>query len=435
VLTYYTAMDSVLVARSDTPAEQESAAVNSAMATAALMEGLLFHDRTPVLSQTQAFDNTALLSSLVSENRSALALLKLFERSRLQVRLLPDPAGPGQATLLRAFESKVRDEAFTFSAWPELRSKDMRDRVLAQLAGDVNATPETVSARIDALRNLDNVLRRSKALEEITGPLSGASLGVLSRHRIGLLSTPDEQSVLARQQLYTNIDGRPPGHENRRAAWYAAIDHGRTAYPELDRFYAKIKLIVDVAYNEVIFASLGVADMILATDTSASVARDVSDDSPELEFTVDERHAEVVSSSDTDGWLDWQGAARLLDDLDMIVGLEQKQRFYSRVRVDALVKAEQDNSLYLQVVTSVPPDVATLLASAGFGAATGAASDSLLGGVVAAVVGGAASAPISRRLPGWLQGRDTARRRQRIEGRQTILTSGPRAWINRLRNR
>ncbi|MEV4260552.1 hypothetical protein [Kribbella sp. NPDC049584] len=435
MLTYYTAMDSVLVASSDQIEKQERSAVNTALATGALMEGLLFHDRIPVLSQTQAFDNAALLSSLVSEDRNALALLKLFERSRLQVRLLADPAGRGQATLLRAFESKVRDDAFTFSAWPELNSKDMRERVLAQLAGDKNVTPEAVSARLDALRNLDNVLRRSQAVEEIAGPPSGATLGVLSRQQIDLLSTPDEETAAARRRLYADINAQPTGHENKRAVWYAAIDRGRREHPELDLFHDKVKLVVDLAYNEVIFASLGVPDMILATEASAAVARDVSDDSPQLDFSVTERHAVVVKPSDIDGWLNWQQVGQMLSDLDMIVGVDQKVRFYRRERVNALVKTEQDGSLYLQIVTSVPPDVATALASAGAGTAVGTAAGSLISGVVTAVVGAAASAPISRRLPGWILARDAVLRRRRIEGRQTILTSGKRSWRDRLRNR
>jgi hypothetical protein len=435
VLTYYTAMDSVLVASSGQIEKQERSAVNTALATAALMEGLLFHDRTPVLSQSQAFDNAALLSSLVSGDRNALALLKLFEQSRIQVRLLADPAGRGQATLLRAFESRVRDDAFAFSAWPELDSKDMRERVLAELAGDTNATPDAVSARLDALRNLDNVLRRSKAVEEIAGAPGDTTLGVLSRRQIDLLSTPDEQTVVARRRLCADIEAQPTGHENRRTVWYAAIARGRQEHPELNLFHDKVKLVVDVAYNEVIFASLGVQDMVLATDTSAAVARDVSDDSPQLDFSIAERQAVVVKPADTDGWLNWQQVGEMLSDLDMIVGVEQKVRFYRRERVNALVKSEQDDSLYLYIVTSVPPDVATALTSGIAGTAVGTAAGSLVSGAVAAVVGAVASAPISRRLPRWILARDTVLRRRRIEGRQTILTSGRRSWRDRLRNR
>ncbi|MGH3546464.1 MAG: hypothetical protein ACRDPW_11165 [Mycobacteriales bacterium] len=291
---YYSALDTVYFAHG-TPAEVYAARAVSA--TGILMLDMLVGGATPLLSQTQAFDNALLLEQLSTPSPDSRALLRLVRNNRIHVRIL-DTTGLRERTdhaerftLRNAFCSALTQPEFHLSAWPELRDQQLRAHVLRCLdhaPADIGKLPEQdLAARLEGLIELDLSLRQSSAIER-TPPVAGPDLS--NRIRTGLMAlaigNPTTLGVTEALMTDPRLDVSASG--NRRSAWYTLLtemtaggleDDSDLAYIERD-----VRGIVDGAYNSVVADSLGatgaftlcptddVAQALIADHTDSSAA-------------------------------------------------------------------------------------------------------------------------------------------------------------------
>ena len=321
---YYGLLDSVRFAPhlpADVRARREVAA------TGAVMIDVLAGGAVPVLSQTQAFDSAVLLNVLEGHGDDTLALLRLVERSRLQVRVVERPriehlAGPAPESLLNAFALAVQRPGFMLSGWPELTDAALRRHVLdVTIAGaDVDELgSERLAARLEGLRLLDAALTRSEAAEKVRA----APGGNLFEQVLGVLDSYEQEepahaeavrwlraralSVRARRE---SDPGAGPDLGGR-SGWYVLLDE-LSGEDELAPAGSALRSVVDEAYNGVIAVSLGVTGS-LRTCTTQSVAKSLADLEVDaatgalaVDLAVDPRHQ---------SWLTWTKVGELSDTL------------------------------------------------------------------------------------------------------------------------
>lgn len=137
------------------------------LATALLILYLL-RGRTPLISQTQAFDSPALLATATADSTSAY-LRWLVTRGHIRVALFNRP------TLLDAFVAALDNPSFVFLSWPELNSPNpVVDR--AELKHAVrhwqrrSGLPDGLQARLEALVSLDRAVSKTRHRSSATLP-------------------------------------------------------------------------------------------------------------------------------------------------------------------------------------------------------------------------------------------------------------------------
>lgn len=305
-LHYYSLLDSVQFDKNVAPKTLLTRAVN---VTGLLMLDVLVGNATPLLSQTQAFDNALLLAQLSEPSGDSRSFLRLVRKGHIQVRVAGSPS------LLGAFCDALRTPEFVLSAWPELSDVRLRAEVLRCLGsatGDINALPSSsLVARLEGLRRFDDSLRHSPTMQWHAAMALRTQLS--ARIVLGLreLLSTDPASREGAAWLLTNAQSLSPTQQEQRSAWYRLLDEleGSTTRS------GNTRGIIDGAYNSVVATSLGATGMFAQCPTE-EVATALA--SVELNGVAGSQLVELVPDEHRYDWLSWEKVDSWLDESDHI---------------------------------------------------------------------------------------------------------------------
>lgn len=385
-LHYYSALDTVYFSKDVSP---ELYAARAVSATGVVMLDMLIGGATPLLSQTQAFDNALLLAQLAQPSPACRALLRLVRNNRIQVRILDTPAlrqrpeHSERFTLLNAFCSALAQPGFVLSAWPELADQRLRAQVLDILDHNPDSVTELddkrLTSRLEGLIELDVSLRQSSSIER-TPPAPGS--GLASRVYAGLaaLTLHDQRTAGFAKFLLEIAHAAPSEQMNRRSAWYTLLDE----HIDSDSLaMMNVRGIIDGAYNSVVADSLGatgaftlcptdeVAQALAATQENTSRAGQLS------ALAQDPRRY---------AWLSWEKLAELLPDFDHMANPQRRLGYILSEHQSFVGRTEVDKRGGLALKAALPHAIVSIMV----GIAAGGLGDSIGGGFGAATGAGVA---------------------------------------------
>ncbi len=417
--TYYSLLDSVRFS-GETPVATRETRRLSALAT--VTTDLIVQRKRVVLSQSQVFDGSLLLSvgeaarhdkAFVPEFRS---LRQLIKDNWVQTRILDTAALRKQHseaetfTVQNAFASAIAS-GFRFSAWPELNGNpELAREVLSCLdGGRDDSLPVALRERLDVLREIDEAFRRSSASERAV-PAPGAPLGRRIVDHISSTQVSKSTAVVYEgttalwQALRDRDRGAYERSINMRSAWYDLLDQYSES-AEVSPHHggvATLRSIVDHHYNSIVARSLG-ADS--CTDESEDlllpgVLRDggISNESRGIaSFLTD-------SSSTVHGSLTWELAReRLRADGEFDV-LTPEERLNDLLDLEVAQRVDHDRLvLSVRVVPTIVNFVASFAAGSAVQGAMGTSapgSPQWIGGVVVGgVIGAVAAREVAPSMP------------------------------------
>lgn len=411
-LTYYSSLDSVNVA---TDRSKEERVAGAASATSAVMAGLIVGQRTPVLSQTQAFDNATLVGLLQEAGDQGRAVLNVVRDDQIQVRLLAD--GHDEPTLLKSFKSALQNPEFHFSAWPEFQGPaddGQRMAAVAHLEGGPNTVPTELAQKLQGIADLDAALRASPAHELARSPGDLALLRRCLAAIGGLDLSPG--GVAARFRLVNEIQARGIKVANSRTGWYKTISRQLvSADPETRAFLDQARVLVDLSYHEVVCQSLGAQRLDVMLDGSTAAAQALVD--AQFGLTVQEQTIQLEIEGD--GGLDWAQLPDVLEDLRAYSDPNRRLERFQQRHGEIQVRKSQDGSMSLSVrlgMLTVPTSLGAALAQDHVGG--------LSGMLVATVIGLTAATPPVGRLGQRIVARDAKRRQERRSRQQLRRSTG-----------
>lgn len=418
-LHYYSLLDTVHFNQAVAPKTFVSRAVN---VTGLLMLDALVGNATPLLSQTQAFDNTLLLAQLAEPSEDSHAFLRLVRKGRIQVRVV------GAPSLLGAFANALRQPDFVLSAWPELTDERLRSEVVRYLSGsgdDVDRLGSpSLAARLEGLRQFDNSLRQSPTMQWHAAMTRTTQLSPLITSGLRELANADPASRASAQWLLTHAPSLLPAQRERRSAWYRLLDD----LPE-DHSAAAVgnaKGIIDGAYNSVVANSLGATGMFAQCPTR-EVATALA--GVDLDGAAGGQLVDIMRDEHRDEWLTWHKVDEWLDEHDRVT--KPARRLDSLVSQGCvnLVELAGRRGIALKVAMSYP---ATGLVS---GVMARGADEALAGdanGVKGGFVGGVVS--LLPTLPSVRRGaRDDHSQPATIEHWEFTVTTGTASWQKSVR--
>lgn len=228
----------------------------------------------PVLSQTQVFDGRAILDA--ASGGESESFRWMISEGHIGVRLY------NVTSLLDAFESALRKEAFLFSAWPELNIRndgatEVRAEILAALRTGVPVQDGNLQRRIEALRSLNSAIHTAQSLSRTAGVHGQLRLSQVLRAVANVVRHDD--APIGR--WLTMLAGSPEAPREARSDMYLALGIDPGPLPALRRRdeqasefrgasegeLKQLREIVDAAYNLVVACSLGVAKPRLTVTT------------------------------------------------------------------------------------------------------------------------------------------------------------------------
>jgi hypothetical protein len=377
------------------------------------MLDMLIGGATPLLSQTQAFDNALLLSQLSRPNPDSRALLRLVRSNRLQVRILDAPSlrqrprHNDRFTLLNAFCSALAQPKFVLSAWPELADLELRTHVLNCLDHNPDAvsaiSDPQLAARLEGLIEFDASLRQSSAIERT--PLM-PNLSLRARVEEGLAAMGRHDVSLGRD--ITAILGSvenfgSPLQLDRRSDWYRLLDVYSQRWPEPDDPHAvwvatNVRGVIDGAYNGIVAESLG------ATGAYTLCPND------EVAEALASTHAEVAGANQLTSlvrdprrqeWLTWARLADLLPDFDHMANPQRRLGYVLSEHRGFVGTTEVDKRAGLALKVALPHAAASIMvgiAAGGLGESVGGGFGAALGAGVAGVLSLLAAHPAVGRI-------------------------------------
>jgi len=391
-LNYFSVLDTV---RFGPEVERSELATRSVSSTGVLLLELLVGGGTVLLSQTQAFDNAMLLEYLAANDAESLALRRLVQSGRIQVRIFDSPAlrelpsGGQRFTLLNAFCSAMSQRDFVLSAWPELGDHGRRLAIVECLDRAPNrlralCDDDVLAGRIEAVRELDLSLRKSPASERAM-PVVGKNL--YERVSDDLETLPaDEPTEAAMYWLAGRLAVVDPGRLRGRSTWYRLLDELAAQHPIFSGPEENLRAIVDGAYNRVVADSLGATGTFTqypAGEVAAAIAEQAG-----IDATTDRQLVLLAEDQRRDAWLTWSEAASMIDDL---TELPSPWR-----RLDHLVRRHQEyvgvtetstrGQMWLAIAATIPPLI---------GSVAGATAEELVGALPGALGGGALGGLVS----------------------------------------
>ncbi|MDP9418098.1 MAG: hypothetical protein M3P48_09790 [Actinomycetota bacterium] len=370
-------------------------AERAAAATGALMLDILLTGATPVLSQTQAFDNALLLDQVAQTTQESRALLRLFGSGYIRVRIFDSPSllvpeTEERFSLVNAFRSALAEPGFLFSAWPQLAEPDLRAHVFERLCSNRSSLSgiddDSLVARLEGLRELDSQLRASNLVERAL-PSIGPSLS--TRVAAGLAALAHDDMFGLEQALAWLNDRTRDGEANtldRRGTWYNLISRLSKQRPELSEATQAVTDVVDAAYNAIVAESLGVTGWLTSTETAdvaaaiASVTDDSSTGGLAVELLQDPRRSE---------WLTWSRVEQLLPDLQHMS--PQRRLDHLAIEHSEYVGREAvGRQAKLMLRLAIP-----MQAAAGSATVAGSVIGAAMGGVPGAGLGGLLTAAVT----------------------------------------
>jgi hypothetical protein len=264
---FYDDLDTVRFAAS---LPEKEASLRDLSATGNVMLGLIVDDIAPVLSQSQALDNSLLLTLMAAEGDRVSrddrqAFFELLRAGFVRVGIMDqglsdDPPDGERHTLLNAFRTSLKNSQFVLSGWPELRDQELRLAVLDYLDHDRSQLGTVVDrhleARVDGLLELDRNLRATpQALKFIPGP-AGDPLDARVMSVAGSLET-DGEPVRKAASVITGHAVRHNISLKSRSNWYRLIDeHTADLDSRHTSAYSALREIVDGSYNMQVSESL-----------------------------------------------------------------------------------------------------------------------------------------------------------------------------------
>ncbi len=397
-LHYYSALDTVYFGH-DTAAEVY--ATRAVSATGVLMLDMLIGGATPLLSQTQAFDNALLLDQLSQPSPDCRALLRLVRNNRLQVRILDTPAlrqrshHADRFTLLNAFCSALAQPEFKLSAWPELKEPELRAYVLHCLdyapEKITQLTDRRIAARLEGLIEFDLSLRQSSAIER-TPPVTGSGLASRVRASLTALVAGNPKTLRLINALLADPRLTESAGGDRRSTWYAALDEqlarddavtGSAYDPERARMELNIRGVIDGAYNSIVADSLGASGAFTLCPTEA-VAEALAASHPESSSAG--QLSSLVRDARRSVWLTWSKLDELLPDFDHMASPQRRLQYVLDEHTTFVGANEVDRRAGLALKVALPHAAASIMV----GIAAGGLGESVGGGFGAAIGAGVA---------------------------------------------
>ncbi len=411
-LHYHSLLDTVQFGHSVAPKTFVSRAVN---VTGLLMLDVLVGNATPLLSQTQAFDNALLLAQLAEPSNDSRSFLRLVRKGRIQVRVV------GAPSLLEAFRHALREPSFVLSAWPELSDAQLRAEVVrCSLTGDIDQLGHaSLAARLEGVRQFDDSLRQSPTMQWHAAMTRNSQLSLRIMEGLRELSSADSASREDVEWLLASAQSLSPTQQELRSMWYGLLD-------ELEKSSGKTKLgnirgIIDGAYNSVVANSLGATGMFAQCPTE-EVANALA--SVELNGVAGGQHVKLVPDESRYTWLNWEKVDKWLDEYGHI----SKPRH----RLDYLVKQGYVGLIELDRRPGIALKVALSSATTGLVASEMAReADKMLEGGMGTVEGGAIGGVVSllAALPA-IERKASSGTNQRRAGEhwEYTITTGTASW-------
>jgi hypothetical protein len=246
-----------------------------------LLYALLGHQLR--ISQSHAFDSSVILDCcLDSTAEEAAAFLALVEKGQFQV-------GLRDKSLLDALRSNL--DKMELSAWPEVDRPEVRDAQnrVVQPAGPLRtelihyvnsgaggqALPDSVKAKVEAVRRLDAALRNS--------PVQPRAANVAQEFQLQAFIADyferAQATVSEPPQIVAALEALDSLKTNGRSAHYARIRE--LDLPQDDKAY--LMSIVDIGYNRVISRSLETRQVVLTAEQPKAL-RSVAEPDPSIQF-------------------------------------------------------------------------------------------------------------------------------------------------------
>jgi hypothetical protein len=382
------------------------------------MLDVLVGNATPLLSQTQAFDNALLLAQLAEPSNDSRSFLRLVRKGHIQVRVA------GAPSLLGAFRDALRMPDFVLSAWPELSDAQLRAEVvrgLGSATGNIDQLGHpSLAARLEGLRQFDDSLRHSPTMQWHAAMTRKTQLSTRIVQGLRELSSTDPASREGAAWLLANAQSLLPAQQELRSVWYRLLD-------ELEKSSGKASLgntrgIINGAYNSVVANSLGATGMFAQCPTEevatalASIELNGVAGGQLVKLMPDERRYEWLNWEKVDKWLDESGhISKPAHRLDHLV----KQGYVGPVQLNRRA------GIALKV--ALPSPAAGLVASRMARETTESLEDWLgaEGGVIGGVVSLLAALPVIKRKQGWW---GTENRPRTGEHWEYTVTTGTASW-------
>jgi hypothetical protein len=434
---YYSTLDTV---RFGTELKPKTVASNTVSAAGTVMLGLLVGNTKPVLTQTQAIDNSYLLNVLADQAESA-AFLTLVRDHVIQVKFHDSPPlleSPQRFTVLNAFASALeRREKFHLSAWPEINADySLRSELVRCLqqtkSHDRMVTEVEDLAGVEVGRRFSGLMRLNRAVEKAGPPAQTTRLpkGSYCKSVVDLITTLLSQRadaadlilwLLKRAAAYGHADGGPGGVDlDTRTGWRELLKIYLNQHSREDKQVALVSRQLDLATHKIIGQSLDCTgkelDLPTPEDSDDLVSGLRGDDIP-----VD-RLVALSKDKDRMNWLTWKTVSELLAELrDADLSpherlnhlVERHTDAISAQRLDGWLGALTANAPFL--VTVVVGDTVQNYTSGTWGGITGAVAAAITGTVTILITQPFAN-PVSKQAREWFRQRAGAKWEASISG-------------------
>jgi len=412
-LHYHSLLDTVQFGQSVVPKTFVSRAVN---VTGLLMLDMLVGNATPLLSQTQAFDNALLLAQLAEPSNDSRSFLRLVRKGRIQVRVA------GAPSLLEAFRDALREPDFVLSAWPELSDAQLRAEVVrCSLTDDIDQLGHaSLAARLEGVRQFDDSLRQSPTMQWHAAMTRNDHLSLRIMEGLRELSSTDPASRQAARWLLASAQSLFPTQQELRSVWYGLLD-------ELEKSGGKARLgntrgIIDGAYNSVVANSLGATGMFAQCPTE-EVATALA--SVELNGVAGGQLVKLMPDERRYMWLKWEKGDKWLDEYGHISKPGHRLDYLVKQGYVGLVELDRRPGIALKVAL---PSAATGLVASEMAREANELREGGMGGVEGGAISGVvsllAALPVVERTKASL---GTNRRRAGEHWEYTV-TTGTASW-------
>ncbi|GGX60625.1 hypothetical protein GCM10010324_01540 [Streptomyces hiroshimensis] len=290
-----------------------------------MMLDMLISNAHPILSQSQAFDNSALLAQLAACDKQSDALRKLFWDGRILVKFHPPslrtPApGNERCTILNAFCSTIDKPYSILSAWPEITNNyELRRHIIDCLDGHqegiLNIGDTSLENRLEGLCELDRVVQHQPL--QITEPVAW-SLYDRVRDRLFSLIGQEEATDALIDCLLNRSTSMENSNRDQRAAWYRLVRDYESGHPDTDSYRASRNAtdVIDGVYNSRVAESLRASGVFLNC-ADRGVAQDIADSLP-YNSSVGASFVSLSADRRLSDWLTWSYLSDTLPHLDVM---------------------------------------------------------------------------------------------------------------------
>lgn len=408
-----------------------------------IMGGMLIGGTGIILSQAQCYDNQLLLALIYPEGERAarddrLNFLNLVSDGFIRVGLLEngpdaDPPDGERYTLMNMFRTSLAKPSFVLSGWPELNDNlDLRRAVLDCLKRNSgkhmsSEIPANVQARIQGLRELDQILRTSPGGIKIVR-LAEGSLEVRIQNALQMME-PDDNAVRRAAANVTEIAARDNISLSTRSSWYRLIDLvQRYSSSAEDSALSMIRDMVDLNYNAMVSESLRDEGMSLSAGYENIADTAAHEFTPGL--SPGKRWADLNPTQNKGNWLRWSDMPYLLDRLRSL-SPEGRLNELEQYRSEQIAKWEKSHYWGVSIKIALPIAASSAITNASAVPVTGATPGQAAG--VGGLFGAAtlmAGTPVVRALK--KKRTDQLEERLMLDERSAVRARAA-GWLERMR--